>query len=134
MYTRSVQMVMLTAPVPETSGLFYAEVLACEWVERSPREVILDGHGLQIVISSGAGGGHLDPPPPDGVNLELMVPMSCIQAAWERDRRMGREAGPVLQDTGSFVYVTLDPAHNAISLMAPLPPRSELEGERTARP
>lgn len=114
-------MVMLTAPDPKVAGEFYAQTLGCAWGDATEEECLLEGHGLQIVVSRGPAGEHQTPPSRENADIEIMVPMPCMEAAWTRDRGLGHAGAPVLDASGTFVYVTVDPGGNAISLITPLP-------------
>lgn len=118
----SVQMVMLAAPDVEAAGRFYSEKLGYRVVSAEPDEVVLDGYGMQVVLSRGPGDGLSSAPPRDRASVELTVDMKRMEQVWEADRRRDPTVkGPVLDGRGVFVYVTLDPAGNAVALVTALP-------------
>lgn len=131
----SVQMVMLTAPDIEAAARFYVEHLAFRQSSLGPDEAIVEGYGMQVVFSHGPGGKHTSPPSPDRVAIEIPATMPRIEALWDRDRARDPDTlGPMLDPSGAFVYVTLDPANNAIALVSPLPTeRSDLAPERVTQ-
>lgn len=114
-------MVMLSAPDPRVAGAFYVDVLGCGWGDATDEECVLEGYGMQIVVSLGPAGEHTSPPAREHADVEMMVPMERMEAAWARDRESGLMGAPVLDGSGTFVYVTVDPGGNALSLVTPLP-------------
>lgn len=122
----SVQMLMLSAPDPEAAAAFYIDYLGFRPAQSGVDEAIVEGYGMQVVLSLGEGGGHTSPPAAAQA-FEVPGTMERIETLWEVDRaRFGPVQGPVLDGTGAFVYVSVDPAGNAVALVAPLP--SEREG------
>ncbi len=120
--SHSVQMVMLRAPNPQETAEYYIDSLGFSMHHQVEQEVVLEGYGFQLVFSPGPGAQRDAPPSADGAELSILVPMAVMEAAWERDReRLGEVRGPLLGDTGTFVYVSLDPAGNAVALLSPLP-------------
>ncbi len=130
----SVQMVMLTAPDPAAAARFYVEQLGFRIATDSPEESIVEGLGMQVVLTRGARGRFDRPPGPDSA-IEIPCTMQRIEAVWESDQARFRDlAGPMLDASGTFVYVTLDPANNALALVAPLPSdRDEAPIERVTQ-
>ena len=113
----SVQMVMLTAPRLREAAAFYVDHLGFRATALSEREAVVEAYGMQVVLSIGPGGGHTSAPAPERAAVEIPSTMARIEALWERDR--------ALDPGGAFVYVTLDPAGNAVALVAPLPSESD---------
>jgi catechol 2,3-dioxygenase-like lactoylglutathione lyase family enzyme len=115
-------MVMLRARNPRETAEYYIASLGFSLDHEIDDEVALEGYGFQLVFSRGTGAEREAPPTADDAELSILVPMAVMEAAWERDRaRLGDVRGPILGDTGSFVYVSLDPAGNAVALLSPLP-------------
>lgn len=115
-------MVLLQAPDPRETASFYSSQLGYRPVHEDPEEVVLDGYGMQIVISRGQGDGLTEPPPREQAAVEVTVDMRRMESVWEADRqRNPKVAGPVLDGRGVFVYVTLDPAGNPVALVTALP-------------
>lgn len=115
-------MVLLQAPDPRAAAQFYASQLGYRTVTEDPVEVVLDGYGMQIVISQGQGDGLTEPPAREQAAVEVTVDMRRMESVWEADRaRNPRVQGPVLDGRGVFVYVTLDPAGNPVALVTALP-------------
>ncbi len=131
----SVQMVMLTAPDPSVAAEFYVEHLAFRLTISTVEEVIVEGYGMQIVLTPGPGAGHSLAPPLERVAIEIPSTMQRIELIWDRDRaRDALVVGPMLDSTGAFIYVTLDPAGNAVALVSPLPSdRDEIQKERVTQ-
>jgi catechol 2,3-dioxygenase-like lactoylglutathione lyase family enzyme len=122
----SVQMVMLTAPDVVAAARFYADHLAFRITSSSDDEVIVEGYGMQIVLTPGPGGKHVEAPSPAQAAIEIPATMQRIEGVWDRDRqRDATVLGPMLDPSGAFVYVTLDPARNAVALVSPLPSERE---------
>lgn len=118
----SVQMVLLRAPDPPATARFYTTHLGYRPVTEDADEVILDGYGMQIVISRGQGDGLTEPPSREEAAVEVTVDMRRMEAVWDEDRKKNpRVLGPVLDGRGVFVYVTLDPAGNPVALVTALP-------------
>lgn len=118
----SVQMVMLTAPGLREAAAFYVDHLGFRATALSEREAVVEAYGMQVVLSIGPGGGHSSAPAPERAAIEIPSTMARIEALWERDRALDPDVlGPLLDPGGAFVYVTLDPARNAVALVAPLP-------------
>lgn len=132
MLRSSVQMVMLTAPDVAAAAAFYVEHLG---FRPAGEEGMVEGYGMQIVLGEGPGGTHERAPEPAQAALEIPATMARIEALWDHDRARDPSAvGPMLDSSGAFVYVTLDPARNAIALVSPLPSdRDELPRERVTQ-
>lgn len=115
-------MVLLQAPDPREAARFYTGHLGYRAVTEDAEEVILDGYGMQIVLSRGQGDGLTEPPAREQAAVEVTVDMRRMESVWEadRDRNPGIQ-GPVLDGRGVFVYVTLDPAGNPVALVTTLP-------------
>lgn len=135
MLRSSVQMVMLTAPDVRAAAEFYVEHLGFRLAATQPTEAIVEGYGMQLVFSPGPGGSHASAPEPALAVLELPTTMPRIEALWDRDRALDAGVvGPMLDPSGAFVYVTLDPARNAVALVSPLPSeREEVPRERVTQ-
>ena len=119
-------MVMMTAPDPAATGAFYVEHLGFRVAEQHDDEVIVEGYGMQIVFTRGEGGGHAQSPDPADAAIEIPATMARVETIWDRDReRDPGVIGPMLDPSGAFVYVTLDPARNAVALVSPLPSERE---------
>jgi catechol 2,3-dioxygenase-like lactoylglutathione lyase family enzyme len=122
----SVQMVMLTAPELREAAAFYVEHLGFRATAVTETEAVVEGYGMQLVFSPGPGGAHSSAPAPERAAIEIPSTMPRIEALWERDRARDPDVlGPLLDASGAFVYVTLDPARNAVALVAPLPSERE---------
>lgn len=131
----SVQMVMLTAPDVRLTADFYVEHLGFRLAQADDEEVIVDAYGMQLVFSQGPGGAHTSAPEPGQAVLEIPSSMQRIEALWDRDRAGDPMViGPMLDPSGAFIYVTLDPARNAVALVSPLPSeRDEVPRERVTQ-
>ncbi len=131
----SVQMVMLTAPDVRLAADFYVEHLGFRLAHANHEEAIVDAYGMQLVFSIGPGGTHSNAPEPAQAVLELPATMQRIEALWDRDREADPlVTGPMLDPSGAFIYVTLDPARNAIALVSPLPSaRDDVPRERVTQ-
>jgi len=115
-------MVLLQAPDPREAARFYTSQLGYRPISEEPGEVVLDGYGMQIVLSRGQGDGLTEPPSRDEAAVEVTVDMRRMEQVWEADReRDPTVLGPVLDGRGVFVYVTLDPAGNPVALVTALP-------------
>lgn len=126
MLRSSVQMVMLTAPDVRTAARFYVDLLGFRDVSSGETEAIVEGFGMQVVPSPGPGGPHARAPSPEQAAFEVPASMARIESVWEHDcARDPGVLGPILDPRGSFVYVTLDPARNAVALVSPLPADGE---------
>lgn len=113
---------MLAAPRPRAAARFYVDLLGYRTVTEDDGEVVLDGYGMQLVLSAGPGDELGRPPPREEAAVELTVDMARMETVWEADRaRDPGIPGPVLDGRGVFVYVTLDPAGNAVALVTALP-------------
>jgi len=122
----SVQLVMLTAPDVREVAAFYVEHLGFHSTSLTDHEAVVEGYGMQVILSPGEGGRHTSPPAPERAAVEIPSSMPRIEALWDRDRARDPDAlGPLLDPSGAFVYVTLDPARNAVVLIAPLPSERE---------
>lgn len=129
----SVQMLMLSAPDPAAAAAFYIDYLGFQRAPSGVDEAIVEGYGMQVVLSLGEGGGHAAPPAATQA-FEVPATMERIEALWEADRsRFGPVEGPVLDASGAFVYVSVDPAGNAVALVAPLPNEREGTVERVTQ-
>jgi catechol 2,3-dioxygenase-like lactoylglutathione lyase family enzyme len=116
------QAVTLAAPDPRAAARFYADWLGCRIVSAGADGVVLDAYGREVVLSRGPGAGHRRAPPGDQAALSLHVEMGRMESIWELDRRRDPTVpAPLLDARGLFVYVTLDPAGNAVALLARLP-------------
>ena len=131
----SVQMVMLTAPEPRKAAAFYVEHLGFRMLDaEDDEESTVEGFGMHVVIERGAGGAHTSPPARERVVAEIPSTTARIDAVWDRDREQHPDvAGPMLEASGSFVYVTVDPAGNAIALVAPLPTDASMTADRVTQ-
>lgn len=131
----SVQMVMLTAPDLRAAADFYVELLGFRLATLTADEAVVEGYGMQVVFSPGEGGKHRTPPAAARATIEIPVAMPRIEALWDHDRARDPETlGPMLDPSGVFVYVTLDPANNAVALVSPLPTeRDEIRQERVTQ-
>jgi len=115
-------MVMLRAPNPRDAAEFYLAALGFTLHHEVEDEVVLEGYGFQLVFSPGPGAQRGTTPAPDDAELSILVPMAVMEAAWEHDRaHTERVKVNVPAATGTFVYVSLDPAGNAVALLSPLP-------------
>lgn len=113
---------MLEAPDCALASTYYCEVLGFRQIQLTDEELVVEGYGMQVVVSRGEGDQLLAAPDRSDAALEINVPMLRMEQVWERDRgdRPG-VAGPVLCGNGHFSYVTLDPGGNAVVLTTPLP-------------
>jgi len=115
-------MVMLRAPDPRVAAAYYVETLRFRLEREAKGEVLLEGYGFQLVFTPGPGAQRTAAPPADDAELSVLVPMEVMEHAWNYDRAERPEVhGPILGETGTFVYVALDPAGNAVELMSALP-------------
>jgi catechol 2,3-dioxygenase-like lactoylglutathione lyase family enzyme len=91
-------MMMLTAPDVAATAAFYVDHLGFRVAARTAEEVIVEGHGMQIVLSVGPGGRHVDAPSPDQAAVEIPSTMPRIEALWDLDRTRDHSAlGPMLE-------------------------------------
>jgi catechol 2,3-dioxygenase-like lactoylglutathione lyase family enzyme len=125
---------MLTAPDVKDASSFYVEHLGFRMTEINNDEAVVEGYGMHLVFTEGPRGRHTEAPDPREASIEIPSTMQRIEALWDRDRALDPTVlGPMLDPSGAFVYVTLDPAGNAVALLAALPSEREEPRERVTQ-